>query len=138
MRKKKKSEPLKVENVKFTTDASPENNPPEKIQQKLCTLIEVAISIARRRGLLRSGLTVVQAHEEWRRRDLEPKLVSSQAPHISGKGEYFEIPDPVQKEIRVRLPRDKWSQIVEEARRLRISPTELTRRWILERLSRRT
>ena len=138
MRKKRNSEPFNIESIKFKTDASSENNTPEKIQQRLRTLIEIAIDIAERQGLLRSELTVEQAREEWRRQDLESKRADSQASHDPNKLEDFEMAEPVQKEIRVRLPQDKWGQIGEEARRLCISPTELTRRWILERLSRRT
>jgi len=136
MKKKRNSEPFNIEDVKFTTDASPENNTPEKIEQRPGTLIEIAIEIAGRQGLLRGRLTE-EASRERRRRDVEEERVVTPASYRPGKVKDFETVDQVQKEIRLRLPQDKWGQIVEESHKLRITPTELARRWVLEGLSRR-
>ncbi|MFC2016085.1 hypothetical protein ACFLUF_00025 [Chloroflexota bacterium] len=44
--------------ITYRVDTSPENNTPEKIQQRLRTLIELAIAVTAKEGKLRSGLTV--------------------------------------------------------------------------------
>jgi hypothetical protein len=47
--------------ITYRVDTSPENNTPEKIQQRLRTLAELAIEIGIKEGKLHSGITVEQA-----------------------------------------------------------------------------
>lgn len=136
MRKKKNSEPFNVRNITFRVNTDPENNTPEKIQQRMRNLIEIAIDIAGRQGLLRSGLTAEQARETWRKMDLKEKRARTSA-HLD-KAEDFDLSEPEQKEIRIQLHHNQWCQIRVEARKMHISHTELAKRWILEGLSKRS
>lgn len=119
--------------ITYRVDTIPENNTPEKIRQRIRTLIELAFAVAAKEGKLRSGLTVEQLREGWKKIDLQEK--HDQTIRDSNKAEDLVSSEPEQKEIRIRLPLDTWSQIGMEAHKLHISHTELTRRWILEGLS---
>ena len=50
--------------ITYRVDTRPENNTPEKIQQRLRTLIELAIAVAAKEGKLRSGLTVARGRKK--------------------------------------------------------------------------
>ena len=133
MTKRKKVEPLNIENITFTRDETPENNTPYKIQQRLHNLMEIAIDISRQ-NKLQNGLTVEQSQEELNRQDLEEKLKGNQAYNTDTvKG--IEMSETPETEIRIRLSQDSWKQIGEEARRLRMSPTAIARKWVLEGLN---
>ena len=69
-------------------------------------------------AIVHSGLTVEQVREIWKRQDLVAKREADQVYHDPSKAENVEITEPVQKEIRVRLPQDKWCLIREEARKI--------------------
>jgi len=101
----------------------------------LHNLVEIAIDILGRQNKLHSGLTVEQAREEWKRQDLQEKLKDDQA-SITDTAKVIEISETPEKEIRIRPPQDSWEQIGEEARRLRMSPTAIARKWVLEGLNR--
>ena len=103
MLKRKIVKPLNIENIKFTVDDTPENNTPEKIQQRLHNLVEIAIDILGRQNKLHSGLTVEQAREEWKRQDLQEKLKDDQA-SITDTAKVIEISETPEKEIRIRPP----------------------------------
>ena len=135
MGKRRKVKPLNIEDIEFTVDNTPENNTPYKIQQRLHNLMEIAIDILSRQNKLQNGLTVEQAQEELKRQDLQEKLKDDQASNIDTvKG--IEMSETPEKEIRIRLSQDSWEQIGEEARRLRMSPTAIARKWVLEGLNR--
>ena len=111
-------------------------------RQRVHNLFEIAISILKQEGLTGKGLTTKQVMEalKSRKNEIEKGQESKQSNGSSrnGKAEEYEVSQPLEKEIRVRLPQDRWEQIGEEARRLRISHTALARTWILEGLSSRT
>ena len=135
MAKRKTVKPLNIENIKFTVDETPENKTPEKIQQRLRNLVEIAIDTLSRQNKLQRGLTVEQVREEWKIQDLEEKLKGDQASNTD-TAKSIEVTETLEREIRIRLPQDKWEQIGEEAHRLRMSPTAIARKWVLEGLNR--
>jgi len=104
-----------------------ENDP--QARQRLHNILEVAISIGRRQGLMSHGSTLKQEREAKRKDNNSSR---------NGNVEELEVCQPAQREIRVRLHKDKWEQIRKEARRSRTSPNALIRKWILEGLSRCT
>jgi len=135
MTKRKKVKPLNIENITFTRDETPENNTPEKIEQRLRNLVEIAIDIMGKQKKLQNGLKVEQSPEVWKRQDLEEKLKDDQA-SITDTVKGIEMSETPEKEIRIRLSQDSWEQIGEEARRLRMSPTAIASKWVLEGLNR--
>jgi hypothetical protein len=110
-------------------------------RQRVHNLFEIAMSILKQEGLTGKGLTTKQVMEalKSRKNEIEKTQESKQSNSSSrnGNAEEHEASQPLEKEIRVRLPQDMWEQIGEEARRLRISHTALARTWILEGLSSR-
>ena len=50
--------------ITYRVDTRPENNTPEKIQQRLRTLIELAIAVAAKEGKLRSRLMVARGRKK--------------------------------------------------------------------------
>lgn len=118
----------------FTVDKTPENDdPPEVIQQRLSTLVYIALSILAREGKLQSGLTEDQIRQIWEQRN----------PWLRYRDRTSENPDDVKaittmvKEIRIRVPADIIGQIDEQARKFHISRAELAKRWIIEGLGQR-
>ena len=114
--------------ITYRVDTTPKNSTPEKIRQRLRTIAELAIAIGIKEGKLHSGLTVEQARERWKQIDLNEKLNDDK------------VEDLVQceselKEIRIRLPSDIWNEIGLEARKMRISHTELARKWVINGLN---
>ena len=108
-----------------------------EVRRRLDTLRELLISIGKRKGWVHDEMTREQALEAVfiRFRKMRAKRETDQAIHSLGKVDEVEIAEPIQKEIRVRLPQDKWCQIGEEARKLHVSHAQLAGRWILEGLS---
>jgi len=110
----------------------------KEVRQRLRTLLKLALDIGRRKGLIGTGMTVEQVQEILRRESLETNSQADQTSNVPDKVEDVRmITSPVVKEIRIRLPQDQWERIRQEARKLYISPAELSRRWIFEALSKR-
>jgi len=131
--KKVKVKPLDSREVEFTVDKTPENDTPELIRQRLSTLVYIALRILAREGKLQSGLTEDQIRQMWEQRN--PWALYRD--RTSEEVDDLKVEESVIREIRVRLPANIVSQIDEQARRLRLSRTELTKRWIMEGLSQR-
>jgi hypothetical protein len=117
--------------ITYRVDTTPENCTPEKIRQRLSTLLYIAFSILAREGKLQSGLTVDQIHQIWEQRN--PWLRYHD--RASENADDLKVTEPEIKEIRVRLPLVIWNQIRVEARRMHISHTELAGKWIIEGLN---
>jgi len=134
MEKIKKVKPINIQGIKFTVDMTPENSTPEKIEQRLRNLVKISIDILSRQKRLRSGLTLERMREAWGKQNHEKKIGADQG--FDDKAEDLEMSETIEKEIRIRLSVYEWRQIEQEARRLRMSSTQLSRKWVLEGLNR--
>ncbi len=108
MEKMKSKEPIDSGGIKFTIANTTENNTPEKIEQRLSTLVKIAVSIARRQGLLHDSPTP-RSREECSRQALAKKIRDDgNSDRI--RATHAAIPEPPEKEIRIRLPYGTWEQ----------------------------
>jgi len=134
MEKIKKVKPINVQGIEFTVDMTPENNTPEKIEQRLRNLVEISIDILSRQKRLRSGPTVERMREPCGKQNYEKKIGVDEG--FDDKAEDLEMSETIENEIRIRLSVDEWRQIEQEALKLRMSSTQLSRKWVLEGLNR--
>ncbi len=107
-----------------------------KVRERLRKLLKLAIDIGRREGLIGTGMTLEQVREEIELRKMQSNSRTYSPIFSPAQVESAEMTGPVIKEIRVRLPIHQWELIGKEARKLRISHSELSLKWILEGLDR--
>ncbi len=117
--------------ITYRVDTTPENCTPQKIRQRLSTLVYITLSILAREGKLQSGLTVDQIRQIWEQRNPWARYRD----RASENADDLKVAEPEIKEIHIRLPSVIWNQIGMEARRMHISHTELARKWIIEGLN---
>lgn len=117
--------------ITYRVDTTPENSTPEKIRQRLSTLVYIALSILAREGKLQSGLTVDQIRQIWEQHNPWLRYRNRASENAAD----LKVAEPEIKEIRIRLPSLIWNQIGMKARRMHISHTELARKWIIEGLN---
>lgn len=95
-------------------------------RRRVQQLFEIAFSILKREGLLGKGLTAAQVIEALERKnkgvEMEQEIEPSARPNRIGPADGINSQQPPKKEMRIRLPREDWEQIGEEACRLRVTP----------------
>ncbi len=108
-----------------------------QVRRRLDTLRGLVISIGKRKGWVCSSMNQEQALKiVFKKLDGIKKKAGGDKAWLGSRTEKkVGTREPAQKEFHIRLPESIWYQIREEARKIKITPTRLVERWILEALN---